>query len=654
MSNYHIGIGALDAVQKALDVVGNNIANAATEGYHKQRIDLRPAPSMKAGTIVFGTGVKVADVTRLVDRLMEEELLRQRSLLEHSDTEVSILKTIESVLGEMSTEAGGLNAAMDAFFNALQDLSAHPRDPVYQHQVVNEADSMAGQFRTVGEYLTALETEIGMEADNVADAINSLSSQIAQLNDDIERVEVLGGTANSMRDERDQLITDLGKKVRVETIQRDFGVVDVSISGMPLIMGSSTVSMTAGYDDSGDLGLAATGSSNYLTQIDGGRMGGLLSLRNDLIDDLHDDLDSLAAAIIDQINQLHVQGVGSSGSFTSLSGRTMTSEALSDWGSSVADGSFFVRLTNMNTGTVSRHEIQIDASADTLTTVAADLSAISGLSASVTASKLNILADTNYQFDFLPSVLSSPTASNLTGSSPPTVGVSGIYTGSSNQTLTFTVSGTGSVGNGTLQLSVTDGDGDALATLGVGSGYAAGDELAVGNGVKITLSRGDLVSGDTFEVDVYGDTDTSGFLSAAGLNTLFSGSHAEDIAVCTDMVQSPSRVAAALGSDMTDNTNASRMAELRSQTLTALGSLTCGDYYRQVITDLGQQVSLKQMRQDNIEAVVQNLSDHQSDMSGVDINEEAAQLLVFEQMFQSIAKYLSTVRGTMAQVMEII
>ncbi len=652
MSNYSIGIGALDAVQKALDVIGNNIANAATEGYHKQRIDLRPSPPTQTGTVVFGTGVRVEDVTRMIDRLVEQELLRQQSLLEHSGTEVSMLRMVESVLGEMSTEEGGLGAAIDTFFNSLKDLSAHPGDSVYHNQAISDADSMASQFRTVGEYLETLENGIRQEADSVVESVNTYASQIGQLNDSIERVEVLGGTANSIRDERDRLISDLSKLVRIETIERDFGVIDVTLGGLPLVMGSSITSMYAGYDDAGLLGIAAAGTTHFLTEIDGGKIGGLLSLKNDLIGDVHDNLDTLAAAIVQQINECHVQGVGSAGSFTSLTGWTMASASVSDFTPTVSDGSIFIRVINTSTGAITRNEILIDASDDTLATVATDISSITGLNASVTASKLSILADANYKFDFLPSVLSSPTDSDFNGSSPPTVAVSGIYTGTENQTFTFTTVGTDSVGNGTLQLSVTDGDGDTVATLNVGSGYAAGDKLDVGNGIKVTLTTGDLVSGDTFEVDAFGDSDTSGLLSAVGLNTFFSGSSAEDIAICTQISDTPSRVASALGADMTDNTNALRMADVKDLAITSLGSLACGDYYRKVVTDLGQSVSTKKMRQDNIEATVQNLLNQQSDISGVNINEEAAQLLVFEQMFQSIAKYLATIRTTMSSIME--
>lgn len=654
MSDFSIGTNALEAVQRALDVVGNNIANAATEGYHRQRVDLRPSPSLNSGAVVYGTGVYVEDVTRLIDTLLEGELLRQKSSLEYSETELSTLKMVESILGEMSSEEWGLSGAIDKFFNSMKDLSAHPTEATWQNQLVSDADAMAGRFRAVGEYLATLQAEIRLEVENVVGSINSLIQQIADANDSIERVEVVGGTANSMRDNRDMLITKLAKLVRVETIQRDYGVVDVSINGMPLVMGASTTNMEVGYDDQGQLGISPVGANNYLTGIDGGKLGGLLSLKNSLVAGISDEMDTLAGAIISQINQLHIQGVGSAGSFSSLTAWTMAGEDLVDFDPPISDGSIFIRVTNTSTGEVTRNEVQIDVSADTLASVATDISTITGLNASVTASQLNILADANYTFDFLPSVLSSPTATSFSGGAPPTVGVSGIYEGTTNQTFTFTVSGTGSVGNGNLALSVTDGGGIPVATLNIGLGYAAGDILDVGNGIRLTLGTGDLVGGDTFEIDAYGDTDTSDFLSAVGINTFFSGSAADDIAVCTQIIQMPSRIATVLGAERTDNANVLRMAAVGEQTITALGSLTCGGYYRKVVTDLGQQISSRQIRQDSMEATLQNLMNHQSEMSGVDVNEEAAQLLMFEQMFQSIARYLTTIRTTINSVMEIL
>jgi len=388
--------------------------------------------------------------------------------------------------------------------------------------------------------------------------------------------------------------------------------------------------------------------------VQGGRLGALLSLKNETIAGVHADLDALAGAIIQQVNQYHVQGVGSDGSFSELAGWRMTSENPADFDPPVTSGKMYIRVINTATGETARHEIDVDVSTDSLTTIAAKISAITGLSASAASSRLQIQAEANYKFDFLPAVLSEPTTSNLTGTSPPAISVSGIYTGDENQTFTVTVAGAGSVGNGDLRLEVRDGYGEVVATLNVGSGYAAGDKLDMGNGIKISLSPGDLNAGDTFEIDAFANTDTSGFLAAVGINTFFSGSSAIDMAVCSQITSSPGQIAAALGPELTDNTNALRLAALKDKTLGSLSGMTPGEFYRRLAADIGQQLAVKQMRQENVETMIQNLANRQSDISGVNINDEAAQMLIFEQMFQAMAKFLSTVQSSILTLMEIL
>jgi flagellar hook-associated protein 1 FlgK len=255
----------------------------------------------------------------------------------------------------------------------------------------------------------------------------------------------------------------------------------------------------------------------------------------------------------------------------------------------------------------------------------------------------------------MPCVLPSPANSDFSGAtSPPDISVSGIYTGTKNQTFTFTVSGTDSIGNGSLQITVTDGDGNTVTTLNAGSDYAAEDVLDIGNGIKIALGTGDLADGNTFEVDAYVNTDTSGVLAAAGINTFFSGNNASNIAVCSNISDEPSLIATSLGQDTTDNNNALRMADLQNQALTDLDDLTPCEYHRRLITDIAQQVSLRQTQQENTEVLLLNLNNQQSEISGVNINDEAARMLIFEQMFKAMSKYLSTIQSSLATVMEII
>jgi len=654
MDSFGIGISGLNAAQRAFDIIGNNIANAATEGYHRQRLNLTPAYSSQVEGVILGGGVDVAGITRIIDSFLQKEIFRQQSSLEQVSQELSMLSTVENAFGELSG-GSGLSAALDDFFNALQDLSAHPTETIWQNQALTSAQTMAAKFNTLGQFLTSLESQISLEAENVVNHINVLISNIAELNNQIKRQEISSGQAYNLRDQRDQCISDLSKLISVETESREYGVMDVSANGIPVVVGASAVDLEAGTDENLGLGITVAGESNYNINVQGGQLGALLSLKNESIAGVHNDLDNLANAIIQQINQYHVQGVGSEGSFTELTGFSMISDNLADFSPSVSDGSIYIRVTNTSTGAVTRTEVPIDASTDSLTSIAAAVTAIPGLTASVYDLKLHIQAETDYKFDFLPSVLSTPTISDFTGAtSPPAISASGTYTGTENQTFTFTVSGTGSVGNGSLQITVTDGDDNTVTTLNVGSDYPAGDILDIGNGIKIALGTGDLADGNTFQVDAFSNTDTSGVLAATGINAFFSGSNATEIAVCSDISAAPGRIATALRDDMVDNNNVLRMFSLKDQAVSDLDSLTPAEYYRRFITDIGQQVSVKQSHQKNLEIMVQNLASQQSEISGVNINDEAARMLIFEQMFKAMAKYLSTLQSSLSTIMEIV
>jgi len=398
MSNFDIGISGINAAQEAFAVIGNNIANAATDGYHRQRIELTPSVTSGVGSAALG-GVQVAGVTRMIDELLQQEIFRQQSSLSQVSQELSTLGTVETAFGELSG-GSGLSAAIDDFFNALQDLSAHPSETIWQHQAVASAENMASQFRTLGEFLSTLQNQIELQADAVVGQINTLATQIAELNDQIQRREISGEQANTLRDQRDQLISDLSELVGVDTHAGEHGAVNISANGMPLVTDTTTLTLEAGLTAAanGSLGISPAGAYSYDTTVQGGQIGGLLSLRNTLVGGIQTDLDNLAGEIAQQVNQYHVQGVGSAGSFTRLTGRTMTSTTLADFSPPVTDGNIYVRVTNTVTGAVTRSAIAVDASADSLETVATAISAVTGVSASVSSSKLTMTPITRSTF----------------------------------------------------------------------------------------------------------------------------------------------------------------------------------------------------------------------------------------------------------------
>jgi flagellar hook-associated protein 1 len=661
VDSYDIGMSGLSASQQAFEVIGNNIANASTDGYHRQTLKLSAAFSSLNGQNVLGGGVDVEGVTRAINELLDEQIVRQQSCLSQLSQETDTLSTIEAAFGELSSDSG-LSVALDKFFNSLKDLSAYPDQTIYQNAVIACAQELTSQFRSLDEFLTTLEEQIELEAQDTVEKINNLIQTISELNNNIKEQQTNGGQTNNLCDDRSRCISELSRLVGVDVQAADFNGVNLNIAGMSVLNGTSIMELELGYNQDGSFGFTVNRRTGYTADVEGGKLGGLLSLKNNLISDIHDNLNSLASAVIQHVNQYHVEGVGTDGSFTDLAGDSVSSENLADIVPALASGNIYIRVINTQTGEVTRTPVYVDVTEDseeTLESLAEDISAITGISASVSESdnRLYIHADSGYVFDFLPAVLPEPTESTFaysSGGTEPEVSVSGIYTGDENQTFTFTVSGEGSVGNGTLEITVADGDGHSVATFNIGAGYVAGDELNLGNGIKVSLGAGDLADGDSFEVDAFMQTDQTGLLAAAGLNTFFSGKDASDIDICSDIINSSGRIAVACGSDMTDNTNISRLAGLSNESVTDLDSMTIGDFYHQMVTDIGSVLSSKETMENSLDTLVKNLTDQQSDISGVDINQQAAQMLVYEQMFNAMAKYLNNVQTSLDQLMRIL
>ena len=651
MQGFSVGLSGYNAAQAAIEVIGNNIANSATEGYHRQEVRFSALMNSTSSTLSIGDGVEITGVTRYYDDLLEKNLLLQSTNLAELSEKLNTMSSVESAFGELTAD-GGLNTAIDNFFTALNDITAHTDDTVWLNDLVSSANTMASKFNTLGDYLSGLKTDIVLQTQNMVEQANTLITQIADLNNQITSLSIAGSDPNNLIDQRDQYITQLSEIMSVETRAGEYNSVDVTIAGIPVVMESASMGITMGTTSEGQLGIAAEGSFNYQTGVEGGAVGGLVYLYNTFITGVEDQLNTLANTISSEINKYHVQGLSMNGSFDQLSSNRMTSAEVSSL-ESVEDGYIYVRVTNTSTGEVTRTAVEVDADVDTMSTIAAKITAVSGVSAVYSNSKLTINADSGYDFDFSPSITSVPTSSSLTGSSPD-ITCSGIYSGDINDTYTFTVSGTGSVGNGTLSVVVTNSGGDIVGTLDVGSGYAAGDTLGVAEGVEISFGVGDLNSGETFTLDVFGSSDTSGLLCAIGMNTFFTGTTASSFAVDADIIDDPTMFAGCLGADLIDNENVTKMAEVGETGLDSLGGLTPGEYYKQLVTDVGMDVATTETLVESTETMLTSLADRQSEISGVDINDEAAQLIVYQQMVQASAKFLNAIQQSLEVIMEML
>jgi len=668
MSGYEIGISGLHAAQKALDVIGNNIANAATEGYHRQEVILRPADPAYTNGQLIGQGVDFAGVRRRISELLDSQILSQDSTLSDMSKQLDILRSIETVFSELSSP--GLSTAMDNFFSAFGELSLRPWDTSLQSTVLSSAQTLTNQFRNAASVIGSLYESTYTDALSAAEKINQLAEQIAQMNTTIYSQSVRGYDSSNLLDRRDSLLTELGQLIGISVVSREYGQVDVYAAGLPLVNGTNASELEVRLlpsDGNYNLALAPKDTELYVSQVSGGQMGGLFALRNDILFGLSDDLDGLAEAVISEVNKLHAQGVGSLGSFTDLTGWTLSQTNISDFVPPVSDGVIYVRVTAPD-GTVARYEVAVSAS-DTVQDIADALAAVPGLedNTALEGGRLKLAANSGYKFDFLGGILPAPTALNLNppaAGDSPVISISGIYTGTENQKYTCRVDTVPpgqsySIGSGTMTLTVEDGAGNPVATLNIGEGYEAGTELSAENGIKIKFSGngtspGYLTDGDSFQIDAAGSSDTSGFLAAAGINCFFSGSDANSIGVSDYAAGSGGRIAFAAGWEGNDVGTALAISRIGKTSLASLGQLSPAEYYRGLVVGIGEKISLTEMRCESADGIGRSLRQQRDEASGVDINDQAMQMLMFERIFGAMAKYMNTVSDSLDTIMSLL
>lgn len=639
--NVDIALSGLRVAQRAIELAGTNIANASTDGYHRQDLVIAPDASSKVMGVPVG-GSQVIGYDRSIDMLLETEISRQYPQLGQVDAELSALQALEGALGNLSDSP--LGQAVTKFFSSLTALASQPTSQALREQAVWSAQDLAGQLNHMADTLQQLKSGAMTQAQATVDQINTLASQIAEQNSQIQAITLRGGQPNLVSDQRDQAIQDLSRLVDVQVTYRAdaFGAADVVAAGTALVTGSRAARLEVDLRDGGKLSVAREGSISSSGGLYGGELAGLASLYNDLLGQAQSGLDALAGQIIQQINRLHVGAIGTGGSFSELTGSSLeaTDVPLTNMDLGITAGELRVRLVGP-AGEVERYSIAIDPASDSLQEVAAALAGLAPakLGASVVGGQLKLQGYSGWKFDFLGGAELTQGA-GWTGTAQ--AAVSGTYTAGENRTYTLTVIGSGSVGvTSGLKVRVETAEG-VVAMLEVGQGYSAGDPLQLADGLSISLGVGTLADGQTMTLATTGDSDTSGFLAGTGMNVLFTGNSAATIHVRQDVLDDDSLLATAMGETGVDNLAVSRMAALRQTPLDGLNGATPEDYFRLMVTNNGQKIAVRQARQEALQKVVQQLETQRDKLSGVDVNDEAARMMVFEQMFQAMARFLAT------------
>lgn len=419
----NIGRSALSASQIGIQVAGNNIANVATPGYSRQIAHLSPVGGADPyNRLSAGRGVAVTDVQRQIDSALQSRLWMGTSDKAAAQQDLDLMTQVEAVLGELS--GNDLSSGLSAFFNSWSERANNTKSSA---TVVQEGDKLAGLFHRLRTSLSTVRDQIDRQLGASVTAADGLLKQVADLNGSISAAEVSGATANSLRDQRDQVITELSKLMDVSVVDRQNGSIDVLVGSTPVVMGGLSrgvklkpVSTGSGVDM--QVGVGADGET---LPVSSGQIAALLSSRDTAVDETLGRLDTVASQLIFQVNKLHSTGANLS-NLTSSTGSLKIpagdrSLALNDPANltlrslpfAANHGSFSVKVKNLADGSFQSVRVNVDldginsagvpgyADDTSADDIRASIDSIAGVSASFNADgSLAISADSGFEFSF--------------------------------------------------------------------------------------------------------------------------------------------------------------------------------------------------------------------------------------------------------------
>jgi flagellar hook-associated protein 1 FlgK len=610
---FGISISALQAFQSAISVTGNNIANANTPGYAVESVSLTArAPQSNSGTPI-GAGVDVSSITRAVDSLSSSQLNASQSSLGQLNSLQTYTNQLDNIIG---TTAGGLTTALQNYYNAWSTVANDPTSTAARQALIGQAQSVANSFQTTNAQLQNLNGNINASITSDVTQINSIAASISTLNQQIVvgTAQAGGQAPNELLDQRDAALSSLSKLVGVTTSTDSNGALNVFVgNGQPLVLQGSTTQLTtvANPFNASQLEIStSTDSGNIISsQITSGDLGGLLAARSRVVDPAINQVGQIATALSTSANAQQNAGMDLNGQFGanifSVAAPTATASA-HNTGTATAS----VSIANVGALTANDYLLSYQGGAYSLS------NANTGSSVAVTGTGT---AASPLTADGLSIVLSGTPASGDQFLIQPTAQAAGSF----SVTLT---NPTQIAAAGAIQTSAANGN------TGTGT-ISAGTVLDTANPNLLSPATIQFTSATTYSVNGAGSYvyTSGGNIAQNGWQVQISGTPA------TGDVFTVQSNAGGTG----DNRNALASANQQSAGVLLNGTTSINGATSALVTAIGsqaQQVNTAQTAQTAVNS--QALATVQS-VSGVNLDEEAANLLKWQQAYQASAQAMA-------------
>lgn len=623
------GLSALLAAQRALQTTSNNIANANTAGYVRQRIDFVEQPGTPLGRITIGAGVAVADVSRVYDQFLTDNLRSSTSLEQRHATFGDFATRLDTILGNPDT---GVSAAVQRFFDQVEAVGRDPTSIAQRQQLLLEGDSLATRLQQLDTQLNSVGNEINGRLKTAASTVNELAGQIADVNAQI--MGSSGSAAPNLLDRRDELLKALGTQIDITTVRQPDGAVNVLVgSGQALVLGNRAARLTTVPDtyDGSRLQLAVDNGGtlqNISTKVNGGVVGGLLAFRSEVLDDARRDLGQLAVGLADAFNAQHRQGMDLQGNL----GADFFTTAVP-----------LASAASTNTGTA------------VVTAVLADASGLAG-------------RDYEVRFDGTAwSVRDGQTGAVVPASGAGTAANPLVFEG-----LSVSAAGTAAAGDRFLVrplVNATTGFGVALGTPAeIAAAAPLVSRVDAGNDSQATVGAPTVTDITDPKLrttaTIFFDTPNSYYVyTGSGLDAIgplpYTSGADISFAGWTTQVSGPIQTgdrfyvaAAAAGSG--DNRNVLALATVAQQGFFAGGTQSISDLGADIVATVGatanrasNEIKVQQALREQAEIDLQNVS-------GVNLDEEAANMLKYQQAYLAASKVISVADGLFQNLLQIV
>lgn len=319
-----IATNALMADQGALEVTSNNIANANTPGYTRERADLTEQTPIHLGSLLFGQGVTLQDIQSIRDPVLELRIQQETQNQGQIGAFLGGMNQVQSVFNE--AQGVGLQSVLSQFFNSLQALSTNPTSIPLRQGVLSAAQNLVNTFHQESSSLTQVKNGLNQTVTQDVSQVNQLTSQIAQVDGQISSLQDQGQNAGSLVDQRTQLVNKLSNLIGLSVTNNVSGTYTLATqNGSLLVVGNQNFSLQTQLDGASGTQHIYSQGKDITSSITEGALGGLTQARDQAIPSVESSLDNMAAGLVSAFNTQHTAGFDLSGAaggnfFTPLSG----------------------------------------------------------------------------------------------------------------------------------------------------------------------------------------------------------------------------------------------------------------------------------------------------------------------------------------------